>query len=115
MRPSTWSAIISPFKAVIGADYKAVEERLLTAIHLRFGLPAARSAGVKRLIKKADRSAAFWEATRLAGFDHGEAGKFFGRPEPLPEAMLRELLGAWPVEKAQSAYLARFDELARSE
>ena len=32
--------MISPFKAVIGDSYKAVEQRLLAAIHLRFGLPA---------------------------------------------------------------------------
>ena len=32
--------MISPFKAVIGDAYKATERRLLTAIHLRFGLPA---------------------------------------------------------------------------
>ena len=32
--------MISPFKAVIGDAYKAVEKRLLAAIHLRFGLPA---------------------------------------------------------------------------
>ena len=31
--------MISPFKAVIGDSYKAVEHRLLAAIHLRFGLP----------------------------------------------------------------------------
>src|SRR5476651_1035921 len=31
--------MISPFKAVIGDRYKAVEHRLLAAIHLRFGLP----------------------------------------------------------------------------
>src|SRR6202051_5251315 len=30
--------MISPFKAVIGDNYKAVERRPLTAIHLRFGL-----------------------------------------------------------------------------
>ena len=31
--------MISPFKAVLGGDYKAVEKRLLSAIHIRFGLP----------------------------------------------------------------------------
>src|SRR5579859_8063947 len=31
--------MISPFKAVIGDAYKAVERRLLAAIHRRFGLP----------------------------------------------------------------------------
>ncbi len=35
--------MISPFKAVLGGDYKTVETRLLSAIHIRFGLP--RGAG----------------------------------------------------------------------
>ena len=38
--------MISPFKAVIGPSYKAVERRLLAAIHLRFGLPAAAPEAV---------------------------------------------------------------------
>src|ERR1700686_55509 len=46
--------MISPFKAVIGGDYKAVEMRLLPAIHRRFGLPAEASAEIKALIKLAD-------------------------------------------------------------
>ena len=32
--------MISPFKAALGLDYKAFENRLLAAIHIRFGLPA---------------------------------------------------------------------------
>ena len=36
--------MISPFKTVIGGSYKAVERRLLGAIHVRFGLPAALPA-----------------------------------------------------------------------
>ena len=32
--------LISPFKAAIGIDYKALEERLQAAIHQRFGLSA---------------------------------------------------------------------------
>src|SRR5438067_9881840 len=31
--------MISPFKAALGVDYRAFEERLESAIHLRFGLP----------------------------------------------------------------------------
>ena len=60
--------MISPFKAVIGDSYKAVERRLLAAIHLRFGLPAKLPESLTALIKAADRSAAYLEATRLAGF-----------------------------------------------
>ena len=49
--------MISPFKAVIGDNYKAVEYRLLTAIHLRFGLPATLPDTLQKLIKAADRAA----------------------------------------------------------
>src|SRR5581483_5370156 len=72
--------MISPFKAVIGDSYKAVEHRLLAAVHIRFGLPAVLSDELTTLIKAADRGAAFLEATRLAGFEIAEARKFFGRP-----------------------------------
>ena len=72
--------MISPFKAVIGDSYKAVEKRLLAAIHLRFGLPPKLPERLQDLIKAADRSAAYLEATRLAGFAEDEARKFFGPP-----------------------------------
>src|ERR1700748_3829831 len=42
--------MISPFKAVIGDAYKAVEARLLGAIRLRFGLPAELPAELAALI-----------------------------------------------------------------
>ena len=76
--------LISPFKAVIGESYTEVEARLSSAIHLRFGLPAQPAVGLKRVIKRADRLAAFHEATRLAGFSREEALKFFSRPDPSP-------------------------------
>ena len=42
--------MISPFKAVIGNSYKAVEKRLLAAIHLRVGLPPVLPPEVEALI-----------------------------------------------------------------
>src|SRR5258708_6787412 len=57
--------MISPFKAVIGDAYKAVEKRLLTAIHLRFGLAPELPADVLKMIKAADRGVVFLEATQL--------------------------------------------------
>jgi uncharacterized protein len=95
--------IISPFKAVIGDAYKAIEAGLLGAIHLHFGLPAQPTAVLKRFIKQADRQAAFLEATHLAGFGREEAIKFFGRPEPLPRPVLA-LLEPWPVSQAEERY-----------
>ena len=104
--------MISPFKAVIGDAYKAVEQRLLTAIHLRFGLPAKSPGELDALIKSADRAAAYLEATRLAGFGAAEARRFFGRPPVISPAIERDYLKPWPAETAQARYLERFRRLA---
>jgi 5'-deoxynucleotidase YfbR-like HD superfamily hydrolase len=103
--------MISPFKAVIGDAYKAVELRLLMAIHRRFGLPKSPPELVD-LIKTADRQAAFLEATRLAGFAITEARRFFGRPPKISTAIEREYLKPWPAETAEARYLDRFKKLA---
>jgi uncharacterized protein len=103
--------MISPFKAVIGGDYKAVERRLLTAIHRRFGLPAASPPELTASIKIADRAAAYLEATRLAGFQAVEARRFFGQPPVFSAAMERDYLKPWPAETAQARYLERIKKL----
>jgi 5'-deoxynucleotidase YfbR-like HD superfamily hydrolase len=103
--------MISPFKAVIGDAYKAVERRILTAIHLRFGLPANWAPEVEELIKFSDRQAAYLEATRLAGFEAAEARRFFGRPPVFSAALERDYLKPWPAETAQARYLERFNKL----
>ena len=98
--------MISPFKAVMGGGYKQVEERLQAAIHLRFSLPPAVPHGAKRCIKRADLVAAWYEATRLAGFAEHEATGFFGRPNGVSEVDLPlEPLGAVEAERR---YLERF-------
>jgi 5'-deoxynucleotidase YfbR-like HD superfamily hydrolase len=103
--------MISPFKAVIGGSYKTVEKRLLTAIHLRFGLPAALPAELTARIKAADAGAAYLEATRLAGFKDAEARKLFGWPPALPNEVVTDFLTPWPAGKAEKRYLTRFKAL----
>jgi 5'-deoxynucleotidase YfbR-like HD superfamily hydrolase len=103
--------MISPFKAVIGDGYKAIETRLLAAIHVRFGLPAVLPQELQKLIKAADRTAAFFEATRLAGFQLAEARKFFGRPQPLSNALERDYLSPWPAQIAEKRFRERFTSL----
>lgn len=106
--------MISPFKAAIGDSYKAVEKRLLAAIHLRFGLPARLPESLQNLIKAADRSAAYLEATRLAGFADDEARKFFGPPPKFSAALERDYLSPWTVGTAQARYRERFEKLLRA-
>jgi 5'-deoxynucleotidase YfbR-like HD superfamily hydrolase len=106
--------MISPFKAVIGDSYKSVEKRLLAAIHLRFGLPAKLPDRLEDLIKAADRSAAYLEATQLAGFADAEARKFFGPPPKFSAALERDYLSPWPAGTAQARYRERFEKLLRA-
>jgi 5'-deoxynucleotidase YfbR-like HD superfamily hydrolase len=103
--------MISPFKAVLGGDYKAVEHRLLAAIHIRFGLPATLSTDITAQIKHADRGAAFLEATMLAGFSEAEAKRLFGRDPGLPESVRDDYLTPWNAAKAEKRFLTRFNSL----
>jgi len=103
--------MISPFKAVLGGDYKAVEKRLLAAIHIRFGLPPALADELTQLIKAADRGAAYLEATELAGFAEAEARRLFGRDPGLPVSTRQDHLTPWTAAKAEKRFLARFEAL----
>jgi 5'-deoxynucleotidase YfbR-like HD superfamily hydrolase len=103
--------MISPFKAVLGGDYKAVEKRLLAAIHIRFGLPPVLSVEVERQIKEADKGAAYLEATELAGFAQAEARRLFGRDPGLPVSTRQDYLTPWTAAKAEKRFLARFKAL----
>ncbi len=103
--------IISPFKAVLGDGYRGVEERILDAVMMRFGLNGGLRIAARKLAKRADTIAAYHEATQLAGFTADEAALYFGRPERLPQAILA-LLEPWTTQDAQSAYLQRFTALS---
>ena len=70
--------MISPVKHKIGKSYEKLELEILRAIHVRFGLPASIPNSIKAKIKKADKAAAWIEATQMAGFSKTEANKLFG-------------------------------------
>jgi len=107
--------LISPFKAALSLDYRAFEAKLLAAIHLRFGLPAELPDEVTKLIKRADRIAAYYEATCLAGFVRDEARGFFGQPRGLSPALVKGLshLSPLPAADVEARFIKRFNELAR--
>ena len=106
--------MISPFKAAVGLDYKAFEKRLLAAIHVRFGLPAAVPGKISALIKAADRTAAFLEATQLAGFEMHEARKYFGAPTGFfgKRSPALPILEPLAPGDASAQYLQKFRELS---
>lgn len=108
--------IISPFKTVMGGNYREVETRLLSAIYLRFSLGAQPPATLARQIKKADREAAFFEAVHLAGFERPEAEKFFGQPSVLLFDLddFERLIRPWPTREAYERFVAEVEALTHA-
>jgi 5'-deoxynucleotidase YfbR-like HD superfamily hydrolase len=105
--------LISPFKAAMGLNYKSFEDRILRAIHIRFGLPPALPQGVLQLIKKSDKIAAYHEATQLAGFSVADARQYFGDPAALDVKLpgMLQRLDPLATAEAQNAYIERFCDL----
>jgi len=101
--------MISPFKAVVGGEYKLVEARLQRAIHLRFALPIDLPDRLRKAVKRADQIAAYFEATELAGFSTAEAVRFFGRPHSVSPDTLD--LACHPAGQVEEAFLKHFTRL----
>jgi 5'-deoxynucleotidase YfbR-like HD superfamily hydrolase len=104
--------LISPFKTLLDGEYRAVEARLLAAIHLRFGLPRLLPTRLTAEIKTADRVAAYHEAVTLAGFSPAEAMRYFGRPKKIDASHLD--LDPWPAATAERRFLQRFNSIAKA-
>ena len=101
--------MISPVKAAVGPGYGALDDRLMAAVHLRFGLPASLPVAVKKQIKKADKISAWMEATQIAGFSASEATKFFGQPD---RNLMQDLnIVLRPPVETRAAFTARHAEL----
>ena len=103
--------MISPVKAAVGPGYGELDDRLMAAIHIRFGLPAAIPVAVKKQIKKADKISAWMEAVQIAGFSETEATKFFGKPDMAVIDGLSIVLRT-PVE-TRTTFTARHHELLK--
>lgn len=100
--------MISPFKNALGLDYRAFENRLEEAVHIRFGLPAKMPAKLKKAIKKCDLYCAWFEASQIAGFSIEESNQFFITPPP----ELSIDINPKSVVDAEKLFLERFAELS---
>ena len=97
--------MITPLKSALGSEYSSIEGKLQQAIHIRFGLPAILPDAIVKSIKRADKMAAWIEATQIAGFTVLEAGKLFPKPRGTPKEML--MVPVSP-KKAKEAFIRRF-------
>ena len=99
--------MITPFKYALGGIYRDIEDRLEKAVHIRFGLPPVLPEYVERSIKRADRMAAWLEATQLAGFSAQDAAKILVKPRGIIDVKLR----TQSATDASAAFLHRFSML----
>ena len=97
--------MITPFKYALGGIYRDIEQRLDMAVSVRFGLPTELPVAVKRKIKRADRMAAWIEATQIAGFSQDEAAKIFVKQSGTPSHIA---VRAHTPADAAAAFLRRF-------
>ena len=97
--------MITPLKSALGTEYRAIEEKLQQAIHIRFGLPAILPEAISKSIKRADKMAAWIEATQIAGFTSLEADKLFPKPRGTPTEIL--IIPESP-KKAKETFVHRF-------
>ena len=101
--------MISPFKATLSDEYSGVEARLAVAIHIRFGLDGRLPEKVRDAVKRADRVAAFLEATQLAGFSERDARRHIASPRHVPQVRIRPQRS----REAAETFLRRFRHLDR--
>ena len=100
--------LITPFKYALNNSYRFVEDNLMKAIYLRFGLPALLPGHVETKIKKIDKSLAWFEAVDLAGYKEKEASKIIKKPNLNSK---RQIIVALSANDVQKKFLKRFQEI----
>ncbi len=100
--------LITPFKYALNNSYRYVEDNLMKAIYLRFGLPALLPKNIESKIKKIDKALAWFEAVDLAGYKEKEALQIIKRPNLISKHQKIVALSANDVEKR---FLERFQEI----
>ena len=100
--------LITPFKYALNNSYRFVEDNLMKAIYLRFGLPALLPRHIESKIKKIDKSLAWFEAVDLAGYKEKEASKIIKKPNLNSK---RQIIVALSANDIQKKFLKRFEEI----
>ena len=101
------SDMITPLKSFLGEEYIQLEEKIQSAINIRFSLPGEIPKKIYKLIKNCDRQTAFIEAIQLAGFTLKEAKKTLKIPKLIPDYKIIPI----SANKAEKLFLKKFKEL----
>ena len=102
------SDMITPLKSFLGEEYIQLEEKIQSAINIRFSLPGEIPKKIYKLIKNCDRQTAFIEAIQLAGFTLNDAKKTLKMPKLIPNYKIIPI----SANKAEKLFLKKFKELS---
>ena len=100
--------LITPFKYALNNSYRYVENNLMKAIYLRFGLPASLPKHIESKIKKIDKALAWFEAGDLAGYKENEASQIIRKPNLNSK---HQVIIALPANDVEEKFLKRFKEI----
>ncbi len=101
------SDMITPLKLFLGVEYIQLEEKIQSAINIRFSLPGEIPRKIYKLIKNCDRQTAFIEAIQLAGFSLKDAKKTLRMPKLIPNYKIIPI----SANRAEKLFLKKFKEL----
>ena len=101
------SDMITPLKSFLGEEYIQLEEKIQSAINIRFSLPGEIPKKIYKLIKNCDRQTAFIEAIQLAGFTLKDAKNTLKMPKLIPDYKIIPM----SANKAEKLFLKKFKEL----
>ena len=73
--------LITPFKYALNNSYRDVEEKLMKAIYIRFGLPTKIPKSIELKIKRIDKAVAWYEAISIGGYTVNEAMQILKKPD----------------------------------
>ena len=100
--------LITPFKYALNNSYRYVEDNLMKAIYLRFGLPAILPKQIEAKIKNIDKALAWFEAIDLAGYKETEATQIIKKPNLNSK---NEVIIAMSAKDVEKKFLKRFQEI----
>ena len=72
--------LITPFKYALNNSYREVEQNLMKAIYIRFGVPAIIPKSIESKIKRIDKAVAWYEAISIGSYTVNEAIQILKKP-----------------------------------
>ena len=100
--------LITPFKYALNNSYRYVEENLMEAIYIRFGLPAKIPKSIELKIKKIDKAVAWYEAVSVGGYKVNEATQILKKPNL---KFTDQTIIPLPPKITAESFLKRFNQI----